>query len=181
MSFADFQGLIQATAARLGYDPAVLAAQAWQESRFNPYAVSPAGARGIVQFMPGTWAWAQDMGWIPRGANIEDPAMNLQAAVHFMGWLLNRYKSAADPLPLALAAYNAGPGNVDKAINATQRTDWDGIRANLPAETQGYVPVIMGRIGYFRDLIGVAAFALPTAGLVVLGLLAFIVLRRGLA
>jgi|GEM_PF-2908443 len=178
MAFLDFEALIKATAERLGYDPAALAAQAWQESRFEPGAVSPAGAKGIVQFMPGTWAWAKTMGWIPAAAVAEDPAANLQAAVCYMRWLLDRYKGAADPQPLAFAAYNCGQGNVDKAIKASNRTDWDGVRAFLPAETQAYVPIIMGRVAYFRELMGLAAAAIPAGVLILGGLLAFFLIRR---
>lgn len=181
MSFEAFRALIQETAQRTGYDAALLAAQAWQESRFNPMAVSKAGARGIMQFMPGTWTWAQQMGWAPKGADIHDPALNLLAGVRYMQWLLNRYKGAADPLPLALAGYNAGQGTVDKAISAAGRTDWDGIRSRMPAETQGYVPVIMGRVAFYQSAFGVAKVAIPGAAVGLLLFLVTLLLRKGIA
>lgn len=181
MSFETFRALIAETAGRTGYDAALLAAQAWQESRFNPVAVSPAGARGLMQFMPKTWVWAQEMGWVPKGANITDPALNLLGGVRYMQWLLNRYKGAADPLPLALAAYNAGQGTVDKAISATKRTDWDGVRTHLPGETQGYVPVILGRVAFYRSAFGVAKVAIPGLAVGLLLFLVTVLLRRGLA
>lgn len=178
MSFEDFRSLIHETAQRQGYDAAALAAQAWQESRFNPMAVSKAGARGIMQFMPGTWTWAQQMGWVPKGADVHDPALNLLAGVRFMQWLLNRYKGAADPLPLALAGYNAGQGTVDKAISSAGRTDWDGIRARLPAETQAYVPLIMGRVAFYRSAFGAAKVAIPGLAVGLLVFLGTVLLRR---
>lgn len=178
MSFADFQGIIRSTAARLGYDAAVLAAQAWQESRFNPDAVSPAGARGLMQFMPSTWAWAQGMGWVPSGAYIGDPVLSLQGGVRYMRWLLDRYRSAATPLPLALAAYNAGQGTVDKAMQASRRTDWEGVQGHLPAETRAYVPAILGRVPFYRAIYGAAKVAIPGLAVGLLGFFGFLVFTR---
>ncbi|HWQ08502.1 MAG TPA: lytic transglycosylase domain-containing protein [Holophaga sp.] len=176
MAFETYRALIAELADRQGYDAAVLAAQIWQESRFNPVAVSPAGAGGIMQFMPGTWAWAQQQGWIPAGSRREDPAMCIQAGIRYMKWLLDRYKGAADPLALALAGYNAGQGNVDKAIQKAQRTDWEGLKAFLPAETQAYVPAILARVATYRAIYGATKAAVKVAipglgiGLIVLAL-----------
>ena len=77
---------------------ALLAAQLWQESHFNPFAQSSAGAQGIAQFMPGT----------AKAYNLTDPfdgEAAILAQAHLMHDLLARFGS----VPLALAAYNAGP------------------------------------------------------------------------
>src|SRR4051812_6204280 len=100
----------------------LLAAQLYTESNFNPFARSPAGAQGIAQFTPGT---ANAYGL----ANPFDGSASIDAQAHLMHDLLAKYKTAA----LALAAYNAGEGAVDR---------FHGIPPF--AETQGYVPRVLG-------------------------------------
>lgn len=97
----------------------------WQESRFNPAAVSPAGAQGIAQFMPGTAAM--------RGlTNAFEP---LQALRESAGYLRELRTTFRGNLGLAAAAYNAGPGQVEA---------WRAGRSSLPAETQAYVRIVTG-------------------------------------
>jgi soluble lytic murein transglycosylase-like protein len=103
----------------------LLAAQLHVESGFNPFAVSPAGARGLAQFTPGT----------ARAYGLRDSfdgAASIAAQAHLMHDLLAKYKTAA----LALAAYNAGPAAVDRA-------------GGIPplAETEGYVARVLGLMG----------------------------------
>jgi soluble lytic murein transglycosylase-like protein len=95
------------------------------ESNFNPFAVSPAGARGIAQFMPGT-ASAYGL-----GDPFDAPAA-IDAQAHLMSDLLERFGSVA----LALAAYNAGPAPVAAC----------GCVPAYP-ETQSYVARILGLMG----------------------------------
>jgi hypothetical protein len=95
-------GLIQKYAKQHGLDPKLVQAVIRQESGFNPIAVSPKGAMGLMQLMPETAA----------SLGIEDPfdvEQNIKGGVRFLKSCLNKFDQN---LPLALAAYNAGPGRV---------------------------------------------------------------------
>ncbi len=97
----------------------------WQESRFDPAAVSPAGAQGIAQFMPQTAA--------ARGlANAFEPLEALRESASYLRELRTTFRGK---LGLAAAAYNAGPGQVEA---------WLAGRGSLPAETQAYVRIVTG-------------------------------------
>ena len=97
----------------------------WRESAFEPKAVSPAGAQGVAQFMPGTAA--------ERGlADPFDPAAAIPASAKLLADLARRFGN----LGLAAAAYNAGP-------NALQK--WLSGEGFMPIETQDYVMAITGR------------------------------------
>ena len=98
---ARFREPLLRSASRWNVSAALLAAQLQAESGFNPRAVSPAGARGIAQFMPGT---AASYGL----RDPFDPVAAIDAQAHLMSDLLRQFHS----IPLALAAYNAGPGAV---------------------------------------------------------------------
>ena len=124
--------LIARAAQRWSVGANLLAAQIYAESGFNPFARSPAGALGIAQFMPGT---ARAYGL----RNPFDPAQAIDAQAHLMRDLLRQFGS----VPLALAAYNAGPGAVAGC----------GCVPPYP-ETRAYVAKILGLLGGAGDLSG---------------------------
>jgi len=126
---ARFAPLIVRAAQRWGVSAHLLAAQLYAESNFNPFARSPAGAEGIAQFMPGT---AAALGLLDP----LDPDAAINAQAHLMRDLLGRFGS----VPLALAAYNAGPGAVAGC----------GCIPPLP-ETRAYVARILGLLGGAGD------------------------------
>jgi soluble lytic murein transglycosylase-like protein len=117
-----------------GLRPEFVRSVAAVESAFREKAVSPKGAIGLMQLMPGT---ARDL-----GVNPHDAAENAHGGAKYLKELLLRYKNAADPVRLALAAYNAGPGAVDRY-------------GTIPPyrETQQYVERVLRR--YLKEL-GVA-------------------------
>lgn len=99
--------------AMCGWDWKLLAAQAYQESGFDPNAVSWAGAMGLMQLMPGT---ARSVGVGER--EVFDPECNIRGAVKYISKLNDHYKNIANPnerINFILAGYNAGPGHVDDA------------------------------------------------------------------
>jgi Transglycosylase SLT domain len=97
----------------------------WQESRFNPNAVSPKGALGIAQFMPRT----------ASGRGLADPFEPLAALRESAGYLRELRTTFRGNLGLATAAYNAGPGRVES---------WLAGRRGLPEETLTYVRLVTG-------------------------------------
>jgi len=99
-----FAELIDGTARRHGIEPGLLAAVAAVESNFDPFAVSNKGACGIVQLIPAT---AERFGV----SNLFDASENLDGGAGYLRWLLDRFDGRTD---LALAAYNAGEGAVDR-------------------------------------------------------------------
>lgn len=100
------------------------------ESGFNPNAVSPSGAEGIAQFLPSTAA--------ELGINPFNPIQALNAAAHVMAGYDANY---GGNYAMALAAYNAGSGTVQYAVNTCGIQNWMNC---LPAQTQNYIHVIMG-------------------------------------
>jgi soluble lytic murein transglycosylase-like protein len=98
-----FDELVEQVARRYGIRSSFVHAVIKAESNYNPHAVSPKGARGLMQLMPQT---ARELGV----RNIFDPAQNVEGGVRYLRQLLDQYEQPA----LSLAAYNAGPGAVDR-------------------------------------------------------------------
>ena len=119
-----YRAKVAELSARFDLSPALIEALVWQESRWRSGAVSPVGARGLAQLMPGT---AREL-----GVDASDPFANLEGGARYLRAQLDRFDGNVEN---ALAAYNAGPGRVIKSGGVPR------IR-----ETQGYVAAIMGRL-----------------------------------
>jgi soluble lytic murein transglycosylase-like protein len=125
-----YRELIESTAAEHGIPSALIAAIIQAESGFNANAISPAGAKGLMQLMDGTAA----------GLSVSDPfdpAQNIAGGAQYITSMLERYDGS---VALALAAYNAGPGAVDQ---------YGGIPPY--AETQNYVPTVLRLFEQYRS------------------------------
>jgi soluble lytic murein transglycosylase-like protein len=127
----DYAELIGRTAARHAVDPALLTAMAQIESAFDPFAVSPKGASGLLQLMPET---ADRFGV----GDVFDASENVDGAARYLSWLLRRYDGRTD---LALAGFNAGEGAVDR-------------HSGIPPyrETQRYVRQVLEGAARLADL-----------------------------
>ncbi|MEC9245697.1 MAG: lytic transglycosylase domain-containing protein [Pseudomonadota bacterium] len=121
---ASICSLVETHARENRFEPAFLARLLWKESRFNPNAVSPKGAEGVAQFMPGTASL--------RGL---DDAFDIEKAIPASAAYLAELKRKFGNLGLAAAAYNAGEARVSR---------WLEKGGFLPLETENYVMAILG-------------------------------------
>ncbi len=124
--------------------------QLWAESNYGDprYLNSSAGAQGPGQFVPETWNWAQEMGWVQQGADPYDMDSSISAQSKFMEWLYQRpivqsTESEEDRIRRTLAGYNWGVGNLSKYI----KKHGDEWFTQLPEthETKEYINKIMSR------------------------------------
>jgi soluble lytic murein transglycosylase-like protein len=127
-----YRKFIKAAAKKHGFDWHLIVAQIYQESHLNPLAKSSAGARGLMQILPGT---ARSLGV----NDIYNPVENINAGVRYLKTLYDQYKSieGADRLLMALAAYNAGRGHVEDARRLAVKRNldpdsWESLKKTLP-------------------------------------------------
>jgi len=137
---------IEAAAAESGLDPFLVAALVRVESRFNPRAVSPRGARGLMQVMPDTGQWIAGQlgltGFHPDW--LFEPALNLRMGAWYLRMLLDQF---GDRPVVALAAYNAGRTRVQEWLNEGRWNGQADSLADIPfAETRNHVQRVLAAL-----------------------------------
>lgn len=131
-SSSTYDDLISAAGVKYGVDPALIKGVVQSESSFNANAISSAGAKGLMQLMDDT----------ARGLGVTDsldPAQNIDGGTRFLSYLLRKYDGNVST---ALAAYNAGPGRVDR-LGIANDQDVAIHLDKLPEETQGYIRKVL--------------------------------------
>ncbi|AXY22419.1 Soluble lytic murein transglycosylase precursor [Komagataeibacter saccharivorans] len=142
-----YADMIAEAATRAQIPASWIAAVLHAESRGDAHAVSSAGAMGLMQVMPGTWASLRTS--LGLGDDPFDPHDNILAGATYLRWMRDRYGDAG-----FLAAYNAGPARYDEHL-ATGRP--------LPAETRNYVASVSARLALLpADDIAISASAAPS-------------------
>ncbi|MFL1461938.1 transglycosylase SLT domain-containing protein [Roseococcus sp. DSY-14] len=144
-------------------DPALLYALALQESRFDPMAVSPAGARGLMQLMPATASYVANDPSL-RGANaarLHEPGLSLEIGQRYVHYL-NRHEAVGGDLIRLLAAYNAGPGNLVRWLPTSRhRSDPILFVESIPVtETRIFVQRVLTFSWIYASRLGLPAHSL---------------------
>ena len=124
-----------------------------QESVFDPTISSPAGAVGLLQLLPSTAsAIAKETGYELGQKPLTSPEVNLTLGTAYLGKLLKTFQGS---LPLAIAAYNAGPGAVSQWLDAESDNEVDLWVARIPyEETRTYVQRVLGNLARYRYVEG---------------------------
>jgi len=144
---------IRAAAQRYAVEPALVKAIVWRESHFHPRARGRAQEIGLMQIREvaaGEWADAEHLAGFAH-EHCFDPATNTLAGTWYLKKLLKRYAQTDDPLPYALADYNAGRGNVLKWITGAAATNSAAFTAQIGFPgTRNYVQAVMRRYARYR-------------------------------
>lgn len=155
--FSAYDLMIADAARKHGLDPLLVKAMVWRESAFDPSKVGTSGERGLMQVGEAAaqdWAAAEKIEtFVPT--DLFDAKTNLDAGTWYFKKGLERWKQKANPVPFALADYNAGHRNVERWIAATNRGD-DAVAENLLRAidfptTRKYIEDITDRQRFYRE------------------------------
>lgn len=146
--------VIRVAAARNGVDGALVKAVVWRESWFDPEARGKAGEIGLMQIREPAareWAEAERIAGFQH-EHILDPGSNTLAGAWYLAKLLRRYPQCDDPLPYALADYNAGRGHVLRWNQGAAATNSQQFLAQMTFPgTRRYIETVMQRRARYRD------------------------------
>jgi len=144
--------LIAKAAKKYGVDPLLVKAVVWRESRFSSNKVGAAGERGLMQVGEAAardWASARKVEVFVY-ADLFDAKTNLEAGTWYLGRALERWKDKDDPLPFALAEYNAGRSRMEKWA-ANSATAEEMLRQAAATSTRQYVDDVIRRFRIYRE------------------------------
>jgi soluble lytic murein transglycosylase len=148
-------GPIRTAALRYEVEPALIKAIVWRESRFKPGARGGAGEIGLMQIQEDAareWADAEKIAGFEHEQCL-DPGTNTLAGTWYLKKLLKRYRQTDNPVPYALAEYNAGRGNVLKWVHGSAATNSAEFMEQIGFPgTKAYVDSVMGRFAHYRPL-----------------------------
>lgn len=148
-----FDAEIRTAAGRYGVAPALVKAVVWKESRFDPRARGRAGEIGLMQLMEDTafeWAGSQRLTNFAH-EQVLHPGTNTLAGTYYLGKALRRYLKTDNPLPYALADYNAGRGRVLKWMTGPAATNSAAFLAQVDIpSTRAYIADVTGRFAHYR-------------------------------
>lgn len=137
---SEFDAIIDGHARAQGLSPVLVRAVIEAESAFNPRAVSRVGAMGLMQLMPGT---AKDLGVV----DAFDPSENIRGGTTYLRKLLDRFDN---DVPLALAAYNAGPGAVERYGHVPPYRETRNYVAKISNRIKGVQAIKRGSLTIYR-------------------------------
>ncbi|WMC11407.1 transglycosylase SLT domain-containing protein [Oceanimonas pelagia] len=150
-----YREVFRGQAARLNLEEATLFAIARQESAFYEQARSPVGAGGLMQLMPATareTARKHGISGYRRADDVYVPEVNVQLGASYFKELLERYQGNRIP---AIAAYNAGPGRINRWLEDSASRPLDVWVENIPyKETRGYVQNVLAYSVIYQDMLG---------------------------
>jgi soluble lytic murein transglycosylase len=147
-----FWGEVEQQAQTTALDPYLVVSIMRQESAFSTTTVSAAGARGLMQLMPGTAQLVAKRLHLGKVTNamLEQPQLNIMFGTHYFASMLKRYDG---DMVLALAAYNAGPGRADRWAKEWPNTPQDEFIEQIPFhETRLYVKLVMRNMMHYERL-----------------------------
>lgn len=155
--YAEHDALIRETAEKHGVDPLLIKAVVWRESAFNPEKTGTSGERGLMQVMEGAaqdWAKAQKVEtFVPT--DLFEPRTNVEIGTWYLKRALDRWKNKEEPIPFALAEYNAGASRVDRWVRESgvgDRTDAHDLLKTMDfPTTRRYVTDILARYRYYQE------------------------------
>ena len=158
--FHRYDSLIQDAAKRRGIDPMLIKAVAWRESRFRPEKLGLDGERGLMQITDAAakeWVKSEKIAnFVPT--DLFDPKVNINAGSWLLARALHRYEGRDDPMPFALAEYNAGRSRVAKwageneSGNPTNQASGQKFVENIGfSDTKKYVETVQERVRYYHQ------------------------------